>query len=82
MSIPHPIYTSDNCRAAYQLNWSVSLFANAPLPDKTEWFTELAKQTETDGIRLLECRHADARLVQFLASTTPATSPSEILRSI
>jgi hypothetical protein len=77
-----PLYTVENTRAAYQLNWSVSLFANTPLPDQSEWFADLAQQTEADGVRLLECRLADARVVQFLASTTPAVSPSEMLRSI
>jgi hypothetical protein len=82
MPNPKPLYTAETCKAAYQLNWSVSLFGNAPLPSKAEWFSELADQTKADGVRLLECRHADPRVVQFLASTTPAVTPSNTLRSI
>jgi REP element-mobilizing transposase RayT len=82
MTSLQPIYTGENTRVAYQLNWSVSLFARDALPDKSEWFTALAEQTEPDGVRLLECRAAKPQVVQFLASTAPSVAPSNALRSI
>jgi hypothetical protein len=80
--MPEAIYTAENCHVAYQLNWSVTLFANRTLPAQTGWFPALAKTTEVGGVRLLECRHEKERMVQFLVSTTPDISPSVCLRSV
>ena len=48
-----PIYTRANCRAAYQLRWSLSLFAVQHVPSSTEWLERLKASTERDGVRLL-----------------------------
>ena len=77
-----PIYTAENCRAAYQLNWALSLFANGPLPDRGMWFNDLRQATEADGVRILELRFASERVLLFLTSTLPQVSPAEIVRSV
>lgn len=82
MSALQPIYTPANCRAAYQLNWSLSLFAGMPLPDQSLWLPDLAATTEADHVRLLECHQATDRVVQFFVSTTPEVAPRGAIRSI
>jgi hypothetical protein len=42
-----PIYTANTCIAAYQLNWSVALFAKAPLPPVQEWQDPLRAAVES-----------------------------------
>lgn len=79
--MPEPLYTSENCRIAYQLNWSVSLFANAPLPERSAWLNSLAEMTERDDVRILEC-HVKDRLARFLASTKPRVAPAQVVRSL
>jgi REP element-mobilizing transposase RayT len=81
-SAPQAIYTAQNCQAAYQLNWSLSLFPSTALPEKSEWLTALAEVTEADGVRLLECHQRSERVVQFMISTLPEVSPSAAIRSV
>jgi REP element-mobilizing transposase RayT len=76
------IYTLENTKAAYQLNWSVSIFPITTLPPHESWFDELQQVTETDGVRILELRTAANRAVQFLTSTRPDIPPSQIIRSV
>ena len=82
MSGPEPIYTTNNCKAAYQLNWSLSVFWREPPPEPAEWIEGLKGATEPDGVRILEHRIKGPRTSQFLLSTTPAISPREIIRSV
>ena len=76
-----PIYTPDNVRAAFQLNWSASVFWALPAPVE-EWIDELKPATEKDGVRILEHTWQDDRTTQFLVSTRPDVRPSRILWSI
>jgi hypothetical protein len=76
-----PIYTLDNCHAAYQLNWSLSVFWHQP-PTAADWLDALQTATEPDGVRVLEHRLADERMSQFLVSTKPAVSPQALVRSV
>ena len=50
-----PIYTVANCKAAYQLNWALSLFWHTSVADAA-WLPELQAATEADGVRVLEHR--------------------------
>lgn len=77
-----PIYTPQNLKAAYQLNWSLSLFANSSLPSTESWREILKTATEADGVRILECQLIDSNVLQLLVSTQPAVSPSDIVRSV
>jgi REP element-mobilizing transposase RayT len=84
MNTPTPIYTSENCRKpAFQLNWAISFFAHAPLPDAGRWAQPLRDALEKeDGIRILESRLPSPDVVQFLASTQPPATPSFVLQRL
>ncbi len=79
--MPAPIYTPENCRFAYPLNWSLSLFPVAALPPQNTWLEQLRTVCEVDEVRLLECRGLETS-IQFLVSTKPHSSPAEVIRSI
>jgi REP element-mobilizing transposase RayT len=81
MPAPSPIYTLENCHAAYQLNWSLSVFWREP-PAAAEWLEALQAATEPDGVRVLEHRFFDERMSQFLVSTKPHVSPHDLIRSV
>jgi hypothetical protein len=48
-----PIYTAENCHAAYQLNWSLSLFWRQRIDDDS-WLAEFRSVVEPGGIRVLQ----------------------------
>ena len=76
-----PIYTTNNCRAAYELQWSVSLFYRASISNE-QWLAELTGTVERDGVRILNHRFRSPEVSQFLVSTTPRVSPSQVVRSL
>jgi REP element-mobilizing transposase RayT len=80
--MPEPLYLADNCRVAYQLHWSLTLFTNDPWPDETFWREPLKQSMGMDGVRLLEFRCEGPETGQFFLSSRPETSPSEIVRSV
>ena len=77
-----PIYLSSNRSAAFQLNWSVAVFGKIDFPPSEAWIDPLKEATESDGVRILETERTSSNVVQFLVSTRPDASPSEIVRSI
>ncbi|KAA1261196.1 Transposase IS200 like protein [Rubripirellula obstinata] len=77
-----PIYTADKTTAAYQLNWSLALFGKSDLSDQSAWLEELQAATEADGVRILSANARSENTIQFLASTRPESSPSDIVRSV
>jgi REP element-mobilizing transposase RayT len=81
MAAPKPIYTPDNCRLAYRLTWSLSIFWHEPIAEAS-WFGPLKTAAEEDAVRLIEHRFAGPTVSQFLISTTPATSPAAAIRSV
>jgi REP element-mobilizing transposase RayT len=80
--MPAPLYTAENCRAAYQLNWSVSIFWRMPPPGEREWLDSLKTSTEADGVRILEHRFKSVDVSQFLVSTRRNSAPPQIVRSL
>ncbi len=82
MARPVPLYALENCTAAYQLNWSLSLFGREALPPICAWQNALTQATEADGVRVLEQRFTKPNLVQFLLSSKPDRAPSHVVRSI
>jgi hypothetical protein len=80
MTPPEPIYTAENCAAAYQLNWAVSLFGNDRLPSPAAWLEPLRGILEGEGLRILEHRSPSPKVLQFFVSTRPGTAPSDLLR--
>lgn len=77
-----PIYTAENCKAAYQLNWSLAVFWTANPPPEETWLPALRDANEGHGIRLLEHRMPRAHVSQFLVSTRPETAPAAVARGI
>jgi len=80
--MPKPLYTRDNCGAAYQLHWSLSRFTTGAMPPGIQWKDKLSAAIEPDGLRLLEVHPTDTATVQFFLSTKPEVAPSEIVRSV
>ena len=76
-----PLYTFDNCKPAYQLRWSLAIFPNAPLPDRTLWIEALKESVERDHVRLLEYQNSRKGEL-FLLSTTPSVVPSSIVKCV
>lgn len=52
------------------------------MPFKEIWFEALAIATEPDGVRVLSAVNRSDNTVQFLASTKPQSSPSDIVQSV
>ena len=74
-----PIYTSDNVKIAYQLNWSLAVFwHDAPFSD--DWLPALQQVTEADGVRSLEHRFVTPTL-QPVPHQHTADSVRPVLRS-
>jgi REP element-mobilizing transposase RayT len=77
-----PVYTSANCTPAYQLRWSLALFAKVALPRVEDWLAELKTSVERDGVRILEHHCRGPTVWQFLISTQPHVAPPEIVKSV
>ena len=76
------IYTPDNTKAAYELNWGLTVFWRAaPVPD-TQWLAALQDSTEPDGVRVLKHRLTTGDTSQFFVSTKPHVRPEALLRSV
>ncbi|MGH7140225.1 MAG: hypothetical protein ACREHD_31185 [Pirellulales bacterium] len=71
-----------NSKAAYKLNWSLSVFWNTSAPPAESWYEALGQVTEPDGVRLLEHRVIKGSVSQFLASTRPELAPADMVRSV
>ncbi len=77
-----PLYTPTTVKAAYQLRWSLSLFAHSELPSIETWLDEIKQVVERDGVRLLEARFRPRNTWQFFLSTQPEIAPPEIVKSV
>jgi REP element-mobilizing transposase RayT len=78
----NPIYTPDNTRAAFELNWGLTLFwRDAPLAED-RWLAELQEATEPDGVRILKHRFTTNDAGEFFVSTKPHVSPPQLIRSV
>jgi REP element-mobilizing transposase RayT len=77
-----PLYTPSNCSPAYELCWSLALFATANIPPATCWIEPLRQAVEPDGVRVLDhaCREANVWLL--LLSTRPGVAPPAIVKSV
>jgi REP element-mobilizing transposase RayT len=75
------LYLPQGCEAAYQLDWSYSLFWNSP-PATRDWFEPLQQACEQDHIRLLQERWKDPNTSQFLVSTQPQVAPLLIAQRV
>jgi len=81
MAVLQPLYTAENIKVAYQLNWSLSVFWRQP-PCTSDWLEPLGRVAEADGVRILEHRFATPTCSLFLVSTRPELVPQQIPRVI
>jgi REP element-mobilizing transposase RayT len=80
--MPSPIYTPENCTPAYQLRWSLALFAKTALPSPDQWLDDLSTAVERDGVRILEYTFKAPNVCLLLVSTMPPVSPSRVVWSV
>ena len=77
-----PLYTADNTKPAYQLNWGLTMFwRQAPIRDES-WLADLKKATESDDVRVVKHRFTTNDASQFFVSTKPHVSPAKLLWSV
>lgn len=77
-----PLYTRDNTKAAYELNWGLTVFwRQTPLPDDS-WFAALQQATEPDGVRILKHKLTSGDASLFFVSTKPTVAPQDLIRSV
>jgi len=77
-----PVYTPDNTKAAYQLNWGLTLFWRQTPVREQSWLADLQAATETDGVRVLKHRFTTGDASQFFVSTKPHVSPAALIWSV
>jgi REP element-mobilizing transposase RayT len=77
-----PLYTPANCKSAYEMRWSLALFATSALPPADQWLPQLKAVVERDGVRILEHHFREPATQQFLVSTKPAVTPPAIVKSV
>jgi REP element-mobilizing transposase RayT len=77
-----PIYTPDNTKPAYQLNWGLTVFwRQTPIPED-HWLAAIQQSIEPDGVRILKHRVTSNDASQFFVSTQPHVAPSALIRSV
>jgi len=76
-----PIYTRENCRFSYPLQWSLTIYWRAAQVDSFP-FETLKTTLEPDGIRILNHRYIDQTTSQFVLSTKPHVSPELIVQRV
>ncbi len=77
-----PLYTPAHVKAAFQLRWSLAVFAKTQLPPAESWLSDLKAVVERDNVRILEVGARPKDLWQFYLSTTPDVAPPTIVKSI
>ncbi len=75
-----PLYRSENCQVAYQLNWSLSVFLSEDSVVEQIVIESLKPVLELDGIRVLKFVQSRPELLQFYLSSAPSVAPSEMIR--
>ncbi len=77
-----PLYTPDNTKPAYELNWGLTVFwRTTPVPDSL-WLAALQQATEPDGVRIIKHQLTTGDASQFFVSTKPHVAPQELIRSV
>ncbi len=81
MTARTPIYLPQTTSAAWQLDWSLTVFWQKA-PFANDWLEELQTSLESDGIRLLEHRFSREDHSLFWLSTLPGVKPVEMLQRV
>ncbi len=77
-----PRYTSNNCSAAYQLNWSLSVFGRESLPSPAASIQQLREAIAKDHLKILEFNDKLPNIVQFFVSSRSDLNPADIVRLV
>src|SRR6185312_15361463 len=77
-----PLYTPSRVKPAYQLRWSLALFAKSQLPPVESWLPDLKEAVERDTVRILEVQSRPSNVWQFYLSTQPQIVPPQIVKSV
>ena len=77
-----PLYTAASVKPAYELRWSLAVFAKRPLPPAEIWLADLKESVERDGVRILETCSRPGNVWYFLLSTLPDVAPPAIVKSV
>jgi REP element-mobilizing transposase RayT len=77
-----PLYTPAIVKPAYQLRWSLALFAKRQLPSIESWLPKLKEVVERDAVRILEVQARPPDVWQYYLSTQPAIAPPQIVKSV
>lgn len=80
--MPEPLYTPTNCTPAYELRWSLALFATTDVGPAHCWLPQLKAVVEDDGVRILEQCSRPPHVLLFLVSTKPHVAPPHIVKSV
>ena len=78
----NPPYLPTNTTAAYQLNWSLSVFGKESLPSPQACIEQLRESLARDNLKILEFLNRSPAVAQFFVSSQPHTNPSQIIRSV
>ena len=73
-------YSASNCKAAFQLNWSLTVFSDSGFSGIEKLAEQVSPLLENDGVRILEWRLKNQDVLQFFLSTKPDLPPTEIVR--
>lgn len=76
------LYTHSNCSAAYQLNWSLSVFGQEPIAHGALDLETLNAELAHDNLKVFELNLCSENVAQFFISSRPESKPSEIVRRV
>ncbi|MHC4399899.1 MAG: transposase [Planctomycetota bacterium] len=77
-----PLYTPQNTRPAYQLNWGLTVFWREPPLPQEMWLADLQEAAEEDGVRVIKHGITTRDASQLFVSTKTHRSPSELVRLV
>ncbi len=81
MASLQPLYTSDNCKFAFQLRWGVTIHWREAVPESA-WLGPLQDSLLKDEIRILTLKQPSELMTQFALSTLPSHSPRFIIQRL
>jgi REP element-mobilizing transposase RayT len=81
MAALQPLYTSDNCKFAFQLRWGVTIHWREAVHDSV-WLEPLQDSLLKDEIKILSWQQPSELMTKFALSTLPSHSPYFIMQRL
>ena len=75
-----PLYTTENCKPAYQLRWSLACFLRSSFFLPSAFQEQVSALAEPHGVRILEVVQSSDVKFQVLLSSLPNLPPSKIVK--